>query len=89
MVLFEIGKTLIFCVSQKHAAKVTQILNVLADRAFPNQYNSDFAVQVTSSVQNSQSMRGWSRQRSSQSTSGMLMIQSSVHFTPNTECMKR
>ena len=52
----EIGKTLIFCVSQKHAAKVTQILNVLADRAFPNQYNSDFAVQVTSSVQNSQMM---------------------------------
>jgi len=52
----EIGKTLVFCVSQKHAAKVTQILNVLADRVFPNQYNSDFAVQVTSSVQNSQMM---------------------------------
>jgi type I restriction enzyme R subunit len=28
----EIGKTLVFCVSQNHAAKVTQILNVLADR---------------------------------------------------------
>ena len=52
----EIGKTLIFCVSQSHAAKVTQILNVLADRAFPRQYSSDFAVQVTSNVQDSQRM---------------------------------
>ena len=25
----EIGKTLVFCVSQSHAAKVTQILNIL------------------------------------------------------------
>ncbi len=52
----EIGKTLIFCVSQKHASKVTQVLNVFADKVFPNQYNSDFAVQVTSSVQDSQRM---------------------------------
>ena len=52
----EIGKTLIFCVSQNHASKVTQILNVLADNLFPNQYHSDFAVQVTSSVDNSQEM---------------------------------
>ncbi len=52
----EIGKTLVFCVSQNHAAKVTQILNVLADGVFPNQYNSDFAVQVTSNVQDSQRM---------------------------------
>ncbi len=52
----EIGKTLVFCVSQNHAAKVTQILNVLADRVFPKQYSSDFAVQVTSSVQDSQRM---------------------------------
>ena len=52
----EIGKTLIFCVSQKHASKVTQILNVLADKLFPNQYRSDFAVQVTSSVDHSQRM---------------------------------
>lgn len=52
----ETGKTLVFCVSQKHATKVTQILNVLADRAYPNQYNSDFAVQVTSNVDNSQRM---------------------------------
>lgn len=52
----EIGKTLIFCVSQKHASKVTQILNVLADKLFPNQYRSDFAVQVTSSIDHSQRM---------------------------------
>ena len=52
----EIGKTLVFCVSQNHAAKVTQILNVLVDRVFPKQYSSDFAVQVTSSVQDSQRM---------------------------------
>lgn len=52
----EIGKTLIFCVSQNHAAKVTQILNVLADKVFPNKYSSDFAVQVTSSVQDAQRM---------------------------------
>ena len=52
----EIGKTLIFCVSQKHATRVTQILNVLADKKYPNQYRSDFAVQVTSSIPNSQGM---------------------------------
>ena len=52
----EIGKTLIFCVSQNHAAKVAQILNVLADKVFPNQYHSDFAVQVTSIIPNSQRM---------------------------------
>ena len=45
-----------FCVSQNHAAKMTQILNVLADRIFPKQYSSDFAVQVTSSIENSQRM---------------------------------
>lgn len=52
----EIGKTLVFCVSQNHAAKVTQILNILADRLFPGQYSSDFAVQVTSDVIDSQRM---------------------------------
>ena len=52
----EIGKTLIFCVSQTHASKITQILNLLADKAFPNQYRSDFAVQVTSGIEDSQRM---------------------------------
>ena len=52
----EIGKTLMFCVSQDHAAKMTQILNGLEDRVFPKQYSSDFAIQVTSNVDNSQRM---------------------------------
>jgi type I restriction enzyme, R subunit len=52
----EIGKTLIFCVSQNHASKITQILNQYADKLFPNKYNSDFAVQVTSLVQDAQRM---------------------------------
>ena len=52
----EIGKSLIFCVSQKHAAKVTQILNEYALEMFPNKYQSDFAVQVTSNVVGSQQM---------------------------------
>lgn len=52
----EIGKTIIFAVSQNHAAKLTQILNEIAHRMFPNRYNSDFAVQVTSLIQDSKSM---------------------------------
>ena len=50
----EIGKTIMFCVSQKHASKITQILNEFAQELFPNKYNSDFAVQVTSSIPNAQ-----------------------------------
>lgn len=50
----EIGKTIIFCVSQDHASKITQILNKEAHKAFPGKYNSDFAVQVTSSIPDAQ-----------------------------------
>lgn len=50
----EIGKSIIFAVSQNHAAKITQILNEMADRMFPGKYQSDFAVQVTSSVDGAQ-----------------------------------
>ena len=46
----EIGKSLIFCVSQDHAGKIVQILNELAHNLFPNKYQSDFAMQVTSRV---------------------------------------
>ncbi len=46
----EIGKSIIFAVSQNHAAKLTQILNKMGDRMFPSKYQSDFAVQVTSQV---------------------------------------
>lgn len=50
----EIGKTIIFCVSQNHAAKITQILNEMADQMFPGKYQSDFAIQVTSRIENAQ-----------------------------------
>jgi type I restriction enzyme R subunit len=46
----EIGKSIVFAVSQHHAAKLAQILNQIADRMFPGRYQSDFAVQVTSQV---------------------------------------
>ena len=52
----EIGKSIVFSVSQNHAAKLTQILNKMADRLFPGRYQSDFAVQVTSLVHDSQQM---------------------------------
>ncbi len=50
----EFGKTLVFAVSQAHAAKLTQILNEVADRLYPGRYQSDFAVQVTSLIPNAQ-----------------------------------
>src|SRR5207253_7489693 len=46
----EIGKSIVFAVSQGHAAKLTQIFNEIADLMFPGKYQSDFAVQVTSGV---------------------------------------
>ena len=50
----EIGKSIIFAVSQNHAAKLTQILNLMSDRMFPGKYQSDFAVQVTSQISDAQ-----------------------------------
>lgn len=50
----EIGKSIVFAVSQHHAAKLTQILNLMADRIFPGKYQSNLAVQVTSQVQDAQ-----------------------------------
>jgi len=50
----EIGKTIIFCVSQKHASRITQKLNEIAHQIFPGKYKSDFAVQVTSSITGAQ-----------------------------------
>lgn len=52
----EVGKSILFCVSQDHASKITQILNIFADKLFPGKYNSDFAVQVTSKIKDSQGM---------------------------------
>ena len=52
----EVGKTIIFAVSQNHARKLTEMLNEFAEQLFPNKYNSDFAVQVTSQVGDAQQM---------------------------------
>lgn len=52
----EIGKTIVFAVSQNHARKLTEILNELAEQLYPRKYNSDFAVQVTSQVGDAQQM---------------------------------
>ena len=50
----EIGKSIIFAVSQNHAGKLAQILNLMADKMFPEKYQSDFAVQVTSQITDAQ-----------------------------------
>ena len=50
----EVGKSIVFAVSQNHAARLTQTLNEMADVMFPGKYQSDFAVQVTSQVQDAQ-----------------------------------
>lgn len=50
----EVGKSILFAVSQNHAAKLAQILNQMADLKFPGRYQSDFAVQVTSQIPDAQ-----------------------------------
>ncbi len=50
----EIGKAIVFAVSQNHAQKLVQILNLMADIMFPGKYQSNFAVQVTSRIPKSQ-----------------------------------
>ena len=50
----EIGKSIIFCVSQNHAGRLAQTLNEMADVKFPGKYHSDFAVQVTSAITDAQ-----------------------------------
>lgn len=51
------GKSIVFCVSQKHAARITNILNKLAFQKWPELYKeSDFAMQVTSQVSDAQQM---------------------------------
>lgn len=46
----EVGKSIVFAVSQNHASKLVEILNLFADKMFPGKYQSDFSVQVTSQV---------------------------------------
>lgn len=51
------GKTLVFAVSQKHAARLANIFNKLASEKWPEYYGqSDFAMQVTSDVSGAQQM---------------------------------
>ena len=50
----EVGKSIVFAVSQNNAARLAQIFNQMADRMFPGKYQSDFAVQVTSQIPDTQ-----------------------------------
>ena len=51
------GKTIVFAVSQKHAARLTNILNRIAFQKWPEVYGeSDFAMQVSSDVAGAQQM---------------------------------
>ena len=50
----EFGKSIVFAVSQNHAARLTQTLNEMADIIYPGKYQSDFAVQVTSQIAEAQ-----------------------------------
>lgn len=50
----EVGKSLVFAVSQKHAEKLVDLLNRQAMERWPGRYQSDFAIQVTSNVQDAQ-----------------------------------
>jgi len=51
------GKTIVFCVSQKHATRITNILNKIALAKWPNVYgDSSFAIQISSQVQDAQQM---------------------------------
>ena len=66
------GKSIIFCISQKHAGKVTNILNKLAQEKWPGIYEqSDFAVQITSFVRDAQQM-------TSQFANNMLLGRSTI-----------
>lgn len=50
----EIGKSIVFCVSQKHASRITQTLNQMAFQLWPDKYSSDFAIQITSNIPDAQ-----------------------------------
>lgn len=50
----EIGKTIVFAVNRRHAGELTEILNNEIDLLYPNKYQSDFAVQITSELPKAQ-----------------------------------
>jgi type I restriction enzyme R subunit len=55
----ELGKTIVYCISQRHASKITRILNEIADKKWPGKYSGNtgvFARQITSSIEGSQEL---------------------------------
>ena len=55
----EIGKSIIYCISQNHASKIARILNEVADKNWPGKYSGHsgvFARQITSNVVGSQEL---------------------------------
>lgn len=55
----EIGKTIIYCISQNHASKIARYLNEYADQHFPSKYSGytgTFARQITSNIESSQEL---------------------------------
>ncbi len=51
------GKTIVFAISQRHAARLTNILNKIAFERWPEQYSeSNFAMQISSQVVDAQQM---------------------------------
>ncbi|CAN5508201.1 hypothetical protein BH20VER3_BH20VER3_19360 [soil metagenome] len=54
----EVGKTIFFAVSRRHATKLAAVLNEEATRLWPNEYGvgSTFAMQVTSDIPGAQQM---------------------------------
>ena len=55
----EVGKSIIYCISQNHASKIARILNEAADKNWPGKYsghNGVFARQITSNVVGSQEL---------------------------------
>ena len=48
----EIGKTIVFCVNQAHASKITQALNKKAKNKWGDIYGNNFAKQISSWVDN-------------------------------------
>ncbi|MFH1408190.1 MAG: DEAD/DEAH box helicase family protein [Patescibacteria group bacterium] len=52
----EIGKSIIYCIRQKHAEKIAHLLNKYADLYYPGKYKGTFARRITSNVVGSQDL---------------------------------
>jgi type I restriction enzyme R subunit len=51
-----IGKTIVYCIRQKHADKIAHLLNKYADIYYPGKYKGTFARRITSNVTGSQDL---------------------------------